>query len=92
MVEESRIRFHIRITPKSSKNEIMGWTQDASGNLFLKISVTSVPEKGKANQALITLLAKQWKIPKTQIMIEKGDTDRNKVLSIPQEYKFHLMI
>lgn len=86
MAGDNRIRFHVRITPKASANKVNGWEKDADQRPFLKISVTSVPEKGKANEALIALLSKEWKIPKSQILIEKGETDRNKVLSVPEEW------
>lgn len=86
MVAESRIRFYVRITPKAAKNAIIGWTEDADKNKVLKVTVTTVPEKGKANQALIDLLAKEWKIPKSHIILEKGETDRNKILSVPEKF------
>ncbi len=81
---ESRTRISVRITPKAAKNAIVGWAEDENKNKFLKVSVTTVPEKGKANEALIALLSKEWKIPKSHIIIEKGETDRNKILSVPQ--------
>lgn len=86
MVESARIRFSVRITPKASQNAILGWKKDADSAPYLKVSVTTVPEKGKANAALIALLSKNWKIPKSEIIIEKGDTDRHKLLSIPDMY------
>lgn len=86
MAEDNRIRFHVRITPKASANKLNGWDQDADQRPILKVMVTSVPEKGKANEALIALLSKEWKIPKSNIVIEKGETDRNKVLSVPKEW------
>ena len=88
---ETRIRISVRITPKSSKNAIIGWVTDADNAPVLKVSVTAVPEKGKANAALIALLSKEWKIPKSQIILEKGDTDRNKILSLPENYKSAIM-
>ena len=80
---ETRVRIAVRITPKASKNAITGWGTDADNMPVLKVAVTAVPEKGKANAALIALLSKEWKIPKSQIVLEKGDTDRNKILSLP---------
>lgn len=87
MVDETRIRFAVKITPKASQNAIIGWKQDVDGQPYLKVSVTTVPEKGKANEALITLISKNWKIPKSDIVIERGDTDRNKILSISGHHK-----
>ena len=92
MVDEPRIRFAVKITPKASQNAILGWKQDADGQFYLKVSVTTVPEKGKANEALIALLSKNWKIPKSDIVIEKGDTDRNKILSISEYHRSCLSI
>ena len=72
----------IRLTPNASRNEIKGWAADADGKPILKVSVTTVPEKGKANEALIALLSNAWKIPKRNITIIRGETERNKVLLI----------
>jgi len=76
------LRLNVRLTPKASRNGVQGWTQDAAGHPVLKASVTAVPEKGKANKALIELLAKEWRIPKSAIELVRGETDRNKQLII----------
>ena len=47
--------------------------------------VTAVPENGKANIALIKLLAKTAKWPKSSVEIVAGHTDRNKVLEISDD-------
>jgi uncharacterized protein (TIGR00251 family) len=86
VVAEGRIHLTIRLTPKAAKNAIIGWVEDGDHNKYLKVAVTTVPEKGKANQALIVLLSKEWNIPKSHIIIEKGETDRNKILSVPEKY------
>lgn len=78
------ITIHVRLTPKASRNAITGWAEGANGQRFLKASVTAVPEKGKANDALIALLAKTWGIPKSSIVIERGATDRVKTLILQQ--------
>ena len=48
----------------------------------MKISVVSIPEKGKANQELIKYLSKALKVAKSQIEIVGGETDRCKKLKI----------
>ncbi len=78
------VRLNVRLTPKASRDAIQGWTQDAAGNPVLKASVTAVPEKGKANKALIELLAGEFDIPKSTIEIVRGETDRNKQLIIKE--------
>lgn len=72
----------VRLTPKAARNEIKGWVADADGQPVLKVSVTTVPEKGKANEALIALLSKSWKIPKRNITIIRGEIARTKTLLI----------
>ena len=51
--------LRIRVTPNASKCGVSGTFSDSIGAVFLKISLISVPEKGKANQELIKYLAKQ---------------------------------
>ena len=49
---------------------------------YLKINITSIPEKGKANQELISWLAKKINIAKSDISIISGELDRLKKLLI----------
>lgn len=72
----------VKLTPKASKNEIKGWSEGANGEKILKCSVTAAPEKGKANKALIALLAKHYGVPKTCITIKRGETDKIKTVEI----------
>jgi uncharacterized protein (TIGR00251 family) len=51
----------------------------------LKCSVTTVPEDGKANAALIKMLAKAWKVPRSSIELVSGATDRRKTVLIRGE-------
>ena len=75
-------RLAVRLTPRASHNRIEGIVDEADGRASLKVSVTAVPEDGKANKALIALLAKSWKIPKSAFDIISGATDRRKTLLI----------
>ena len=72
----------VKLTPKAAKNEIKGWAEGAEGQKILKCSVTTVPEKGKANKALIALLSKHYGIPKSAFTIMRGETDRLKTVEI----------
>ena len=46
------------------------------------VRVKAVPEKGKANEAVVKLLAKHFKVAKNKIKIVRGLTGRNKVVEI----------
>ncbi|CCB89456.1 MAG: DUF167 domain-containing protein [Simkania sp.] len=72
--------FVVKVTPKAAKNEIIGWEGE-----LLKVRLTAAPEKGKANEALITLLSKKLKIAKSRIHILKGETSRQKLVEIEGE-------
>ncbi len=74
--------MRLRVTPKASRDAVQGVVADAKGNGAIKIAVTAVPENGQANDAVIKLLAKSWRLRKTDMHIVRGATDRNKVLLI----------
>ncbi len=76
------IRINLRLTPKAKRNNIAGTAVDGDGSLYMKVSVTAVPEGGKANGALIKLLAKEWKLPKSSLSIIQGTKDRRKMIEI----------
>lgn len=72
----------IHITPKSAKNQIIGWEIGADGKKFLKIKIAAPPEDGKANAELIKFLSKEWKVAKSELEIVSGDTSRHKRIRI----------
>lgn len=72
----------IRVTPKSARPEIGGIFAGADGRLSLQVKVRAQPEKGKANEAVIELLAKALDLPKRAFAITAGETDRLKTVRI----------
>lgn len=76
------LRVAVKLTPKASRDRVEGLQPEADGSVALKVSVTAVPEDGKANAALVKLLAKEWRVPKSAIAILHGATDRRKTLLI----------
>jgi hypothetical protein len=72
----------IRLQPNASACSVNGCFSLPDGSEYLKISIISVPEKGKANQELIAWLAKKLKIAKSDIKIVSGELDRYKKLLI----------
>lgn len=55
------------------------------GGGALKAQVTAPAEDGKANAAVIDLLAATWRLPKSAFAVTRGATSRDKVLSITGE-------
>ena len=67
----------LRVVPKSSQDAVVGWQGGA-----LKIKVRAAPEDGKANAAVIEILAKTLGVPRKTIVLESGHASRNKRVRI----------
>ncbi|MGJ3260010.1 MAG: DUF167 domain-containing protein [Rhodospirillales bacterium] len=76
------LEVRLRVTPRASRDAIGEVVADGKGKGAIKIAVTAVPEKGSANAAVIKLLAKAWRLRKSDMRIVQGATDRNKTLRI----------
>ena len=76
------VRLNVRLTPSASRDALERTDEDADGQRRLRASVTTVPEKGKANAALIKLIAKKLRLPKSSIRLIAGEQSRNKTILI----------
>ena len=72
------LRLHILLQPKASKDQILGLHGDE-----LKITITAPPIDGQANAYLVKFLSKLFKVPKSTIILEKGELNRHKQVWIP---------
>ena len=72
----------VRLTPGAARDAIEGWRADAAGARHLAVRVRAVPEKGRANAALIALLGKVLGIPKRDIDVIRGATSRLKTVQV----------
>ncbi|MEQ9326575.1 MAG: DUF167 domain-containing protein [Rhodospirillales bacterium] len=81
-VADGGIRVAVRLTPRGGSNKVQGVAFDAEGAALLRVSVTAPPEDGKANAALVKLLAKEWRVAKSSITILSGHQSRTKLLSV----------
>ena len=75
----------VRLQPGARKAGVEGIERLADGTEVLKIKVTVPPEDGKANSALIGLLAKTWGLPKRDLELIAGHKSRNKTLLLHGE-------
>lgn len=85
-VDEQGVLLFVRVTPRAAKDAVEGVVADADGNERLAVRLRAVPEDGKANKALVALLAKSWKIPKSAIEVVSGFTMRQKTLRLSGAY------
>ncbi len=81
-IHGDHLRLSVRLTPSAGRDHVDGIEVNANGEAHLKAKVTAVPEKGKANKALIALLSKAIGVPKSSISVISGDTARQKILRI----------
>jgi len=71
-------RINVRVQPRSSRNEIIGFSEDGS----LRIRVTAPPANGQANAAVEREIALALKTSKTSVQIVRGMSSRNKIVAI----------
>jgi uncharacterized protein (TIGR00251 family) len=76
------VRIAIRLTPRARANRIDGIVQDAAGAPVLKIAVAAPPAEGRANEALLQLLAREWRLPRRDLSLASGAANRNKVVHV----------
>jgi uncharacterized protein (TIGR00251 family) len=77
MSADDRIIINIRVQPGASKNAVAGRVGD-----YFKLRLTAAPERGKANQAVVELLADVLGIPKSNIEVIRGQTARQKAIAV----------
>lgn len=75
-------RILVRLTPRGGADRIEGWETGAEGRPVLKARVRAAPTDGQANAALVVLIARALKIPKSNVMIARGASARVKALEI----------
>ena len=71
------MKLSLKVVPGSSRNGISGWLGDS-----LKIRVTAPAESGKANAAVMALLAETLDIPVNAMEIVSGISTPRKIIEI----------
>lgn len=66
----------VRVTPRAARNAV------ALDGDMIRVTVTVVPEDGKANAAVIKLLAKALGVAKSRLVLVRGATSRDKVFRV----------
>ncbi len=76
------VRLAVRLAPRASAERILGLATEADGRVALKVAVTAPPEAGKANDALIGLIADALRLPRRDVTLALGAADRRKLVHI----------
>ncbi|MGC8873776.1 MAG: DUF167 domain-containing protein [Chloroflexia bacterium] len=69
--------FAVWLKPQARRNRIVGVREGA-----LHVQVAAPPVEGKANQALIALLAEILRVPEGQVILVAGERSRRKVVRV----------
>jgi uncharacterized protein len=72
-----RTRLRLRVAPGGARPVVVGRYGDA-----WKVRVAPAPERGKANEAVLVLLAETLAIPATSISIVSGGSSRDKLVEL----------
>ncbi len=75
------IALAVRLTPKSSRDEIAG-IEPYDGKSVIKARVRAIPDKGKANAALVKLIAKWLGVPRSKVSLASGGKSRLKSIEV----------
>ncbi|HUN47399.1 MAG TPA: DUF167 domain-containing protein [Stellaceae bacterium] len=76
------IKIAVRLKPRASAERVIGLRREADGGVALAVAVTAPPVDGKANAALIRLLAKLFHLPARDFSLALGAGDRRKLVEV----------
>lgn len=72
------VLFDVKVIPRARASEIIGFSEDGS----LKVKLCAVPEKGKANAELCSVLADWLRVPRSGVCIVSGETSQRKRVKV----------
>jgi uncharacterized protein len=75
------LRVAIRLSPRAKADRLLAIAAREGGRV-VKASVTAPAEGGRANEALLQLLARVWHLPRRDFSIVAGAASRNKSVRI----------
>lgn len=76
------LRIAVRLTPGAKADRVLAIAATAEGKRVVKASVTAPPESGRANEALLQLLAQAWRLPRRDLAIVAGGASRYKTVLV----------
>jgi len=76
-VEGPKTRLRLRVIPGAARSGVAGRHGEA-----WKLRVAQAPERGKANTAVLELLSDALRVPRRQLELVRGESDRDKVVTV----------
>jgi uncharacterized protein YggU (UPF0235/DUF167 family) len=75
-------RISVRLTPGAAHDRLDGWDSDPEGRPVLKARVRARPIEGRANDALVRMVANALGLSRSAVCLHQGDRSRIKRLEI----------
>jgi uncharacterized protein (TIGR00251 family) len=82
------VTLAVKVRPRSGRDCVCGWDGEDRNELVVNVRATA--EGGKANAAVCGLIARELNVPRSAVVILRGQTARHKLLAIdvgPESYK-----
>jgi uncharacterized protein len=79
---DAGVNVRVRLTPRARADRIEGTIAAADSTALLKASVSAPAEAGRANAALVELLARAFGVPRRDVAIVGGSKSRNKLVHV----------
>jgi uncharacterized protein (TIGR00251 family) len=86
-IVDGGLTLRVRVTPKASRDEILGPAGAGEDGGALQLRVRAAPEDGKANLAVAQLIAKWLGVPKSSVELRSGGRSRIKTFCIEGDGK-----
>lgn len=76
------LRVAVKVTPGARATAVVGVEVDAAGEARLAVRVAAPPAEGRANAALVKLLARRWGLAPRDLELVSGAGGRRKVVQV----------
>jgi uncharacterized protein (TIGR00251 family) len=70
-------KLRVRVQPGAKRDEVLGFQEGV-----LRIKLAAPPIEGRANKALVAILAGLLKVPKQQVIVVAGSSARDKLIEV----------
>ena len=74
---ESPLRLRVRVVPGARRSEVVGRLGEA-----WKVRIAAPPERGRANDELVALLARTLRVPRSSVRVARGHTSGQKLVEV----------
>lgn len=83
-INKDRVTLRIKAQPNASRSEFC----ELYGDEAIKIRIKAPAVEGAANKELVKFLSKSFKVPKSEIVLQSGQTSKIKIIAFPLTEKF----